>query len=891
MKKTILITLVGILLSFTLNAQVSRYHVGSSQYDLQTNNSIERRIVVDPVSKKIIATFTGSKFGDGTYADRGTGYAYFDGMTWKNKSDIAITLPYDSFHTRPEDKRVGWPNPMMIGGGEAIITHISDGGFNGLYKAHRATVGTGPWLYQQVTTGAETWPRAASSGNNIVILSSHFQADFNGVPGGLMYVKSTNGGTTWSQPDSIPGINADNYTGVGGDNYHIDIKGDTIAILTGVNDVTLYKSTNMGATWTKKSFIPTSENFNTVDLGRADRSDGSYSVLIGNDGTVHCFWGRASSFIDPTGSFIDLTRSGIMYWNETMGTKEPIVMPRTDFFRENNNSPMTCFSHFNKTTTAGSQINYFGGGSGYNMNTSTWPSSGTDAAGNIYMTYAYNRGKIDTTNTGPGKDADKNGFNLHDIMVMKSMDGGTTWIGPLNISSTPTLESTFPSMARYVDDSVTVIWQEDSLYGNAVITVTGSANGTGSQAGPIHTNNKQMVAKVAVNGIINPATDITPPILMFKNSFLNTLSKKSLTNAILVVFKGCLTDTVTGKPLSATKKFLIDNIVEFRDDVSGMDTNFLFVDSLSKVNLNVPGLYILNIWAKDAAGNLSKIANSGLNDTLTIGIEVLDDVVPPTIVLNGNDPMVVYNGTSFTDPGAVVSDNYPCGSPSYSKSGTVNTSVNGTYTITYNSTDLSSLTTTITRKVVVGVEPTAVITAESLVSKVLKGNGATSLNVITDANTTFKWTVKKTNASTSLANTLGSTQNTNNLNYTLAAGFPAFDSLCLEVKSDFNTTFTKPVSKVCKFLQYTLGVNSTDKTVSVDIYPNPSNGTFNVKVNGNKSNSARFIITSIDGKTVLDNTVKINNNEIPFNTPIAKGLYFMSTEVDGNVYLDKIEIK
>lgn len=889
MKKFLCFVIVSSIL-FSLEAQVTRFHIGTTKYDLQTNNSIERRVVVDPITKKIAVTFTGSKDADGTYAERGTGYAFWDGSSWKNKSGITFTPPYDTFFPRVEDKRVGWPNPCFIGNSESIITHISDGGFNGLYRAYRATAGTGAWTYSQITTGKETWPRVAVSGNKMVIISSFFEADFNGVPGGLMFIKSSDGGVTWTQPDSIPGVNADNYAGVGGDNYHVDLKGDTIAILTGVNDVTLYKSTNFGTSWTKKSFVPTSDNFASL-LNRADRSDGTYSVLIDNSGKVHCFWGRQVTFSDPaqgSGNFIDIQRTGIMYWNEGMEGKDPVVLPRTDFVREHIKAPMSPVGRFNTTSTSGSQINYMGTGSGYNVSTSTWPSTGIDAAGNLYLTYAYNRGKIDTSNTGVGKDAEKTGFNLYDVYAMKSMDGGMTWAGPMNISSTPVLESTFPSMARYVDDSLYVVWQEDSLYGNAVITVTGSANGTGSQSGPIHTNNKAMFAKAAVSAIVSPSTDITPPKLILKNSFVNILTNKGLNSRVVVKYKGCMTDTVTGKTISLSKKFLLDNMFEFSDDVDGVDTTKLFTDSLYQVKLDVPGTYIVQFWGKDAAGNSTQAGGSYL-DTLVMAFIVLDDTEGPTITLNGTDPTYVYLNGTFTDLGVVVSDNNPCTAASFTKSGTVNTATAGTYTITYNSIDGANNTSTATRKVVVGIEPTAKITEESLVNKVLKGKGTTSLNVSADANTSFKWLVKKAN--TALTSSLAPTGLTNTLNYTLPASFPEFDSLCLEVKNDFNAVFSKPTSRDCKFLKYTVGIQSLNKDVSIEVFPNPNNGSFNIKVNGNKSNKARVTLTNMEGKTITDDVLQINNSVIPFNTNLGKGIYFMTTEVDGNVYLDRLEVK
>jgi hypothetical protein len=47
----------------------------------------------------------------------------------------------------------------------------------------------------------------------------------------------------------------------------------------------------------------------------------------------------------------------------------------------------------------------------------------------------------------------------------------------------------------------------------------------------------------------------------------------------------------------------------------------------------------------------------------------------------------------------------------------------------------------------------------------------------------------------------------------------------------------------------------------------------------------------MDGKTLLDSKMEIANSVIPFKSNLARGTYFISTEVDGKVYLDKIEVR
>ena len=62
------------------------------------------------------------------------------------------------------------------------------------------------------------------------------------------------------------------------------------------------------------------------------------------------------------------------------------------------------------------------------------------------------------------------------------------------------------------------------------------------------------------------------------------------------------------------------------------------------------------------------------------------DTVPPVITLTGNNPLEVLVGTTFSDPGATVTDNIDA-TRSITGTGTVDTATPGTYTLTYSTTD------------------------------------------------------------------------------------------------------------------------------------------------------------------------------------------------------------
>jgi hypothetical protein len=64
------------------------------------------------------------------------------------------------------------------------------------------------------------------------------------------------------------------------------------------------------------------------------------------------------------------------------------------------------------------------------------------------------------------------------------------------------------------------------------------------------------------------------------------------------------------------------------------------------------------------------------------------DTTPPVITLNGNNPETIQAGTSYSDAGATVTDNYDKGLTA-TLTGSVNTTKLGVYTLTYYAIDSS----------------------------------------------------------------------------------------------------------------------------------------------------------------------------------------------------------
>ena len=106
------------------------------------------------------------------------------------------------------------------------------------------------------------------------------------------------------------------------------------------------------------------------------------------------------------------------------------------------------------------------------------------------------------------------------------------------------------------------------------------------------------------------------------------------------------------------------------------------------VNAAAVGTYTLTYTATDSSGNESNVTRT---------VEVVD-TTSPVITLNGDNPMNVLLNTSYNEPGASVSDNSG-ENLSVAISGSVDSTTAGTYTITYEATDSSNNTATVTRTV------------------------------------------------------------------------------------------------------------------------------------------------------------------------------------------------
>lgn len=448
--------------------------IGTTRYDLQTNQSVQNRIYLHN-DGTIGAVFT---FGtsEPSFPERGTGYNYFDGTNWGANPTARI-----------ENARNGWPSYAPYGSnGECVISH---NGSTGLIFSKRTPKGTGSWtsslLVGPTTTGGTTallWPRMITNGNTVHVIACTDQATspavwyYEGLALALVYIRSTDGGTTWEAPVILPGLDSAsivNNVGLGfsGDAYAwAGAKGDTIAFVVGESwqDIKILKSYDNGTNWTSITAFdfPPILAFPTP---RIPSNDGSLAIALDNNGKAHIAFGRmsvskSSGSPDSIGysSYYPYT-DGLIYWNEDMPVLDTAQIGNLD----------TLFNHgqlagFMLDYNANSTIDFptvptgewpFGT---YYGSVSSFPQIHIDDNDTAFISYsACREDKPDAT-----------GLKLYrHLYITKKALTSNVWTDPGDLTASiihDMDECIFGSMSYTSDNNLHIVYQADDTPGLAV---------------------------------------------------------------------------------------------------------------------------------------------------------------------------------------------------------------------------------------------------------------------------------------------------------------------------------------------------------------------------------------------------------------------------------------
>jgi len=447
---------------------VSEYQVGTTRYDLQSNACVANRIYLH--SDGTIGTTFTYGITDPNFADRGSAYNYFDGSAWGATPTARL-----------EANRSGWPSYAPLGAtGEIVVSH---NGSTGLLINKRDPKGTGAWtqslLEGPTTTGGTTallWPRMITNGNTIHIIACTDQATapavwyYEGLALALVYIRSTDGGTTWDAPRILPGMDSASIVsfvnaGFGGDSYGwANPVGDTIAFFVNEGWMGMFveKSYDGGDTWTKVDVfsVPAPTAWPTPKFCT---TDGYGAVALDDQGKAHVAFGRMRvnmSVQDLDSSFYYPYTDGLIYWNENMPVLDTTQLGDVDGLYTAGQWIGSMLDYNGDTT-----INYPTPPAGelpfgkYFSSATSFPQILVD--GNVvYVTYSQLReDKIDATST-----------KLLRHLFATKLEGGV-WADGMDLTSDIIHdydECVFGSLSQTSDNNLHILYQADPIAGLAV---------------------------------------------------------------------------------------------------------------------------------------------------------------------------------------------------------------------------------------------------------------------------------------------------------------------------------------------------------------------------------------------------------------------------------------
>jgi hypothetical protein len=446
--------------------------VGNTTYDLQTNGSTQRRVQQSGNTISCAWTFSLEQNVTSTssFADRGTGYAHFNGTSWSPAPTARL-----------ESVRVGFGG--FAGNGGATERYIShDGASNSLVMATKTG---GTWTSAQMTTSLTNqgiWPHSAASGNWLYVVVSPADSNIrsNGIRNGYFFSRSNDNGATWiDNMIPMPLVDSVGHYRGGGNSYAITANGNNVAVVFGDMgaDLTLLKSTDNGATWTKSviwnwpmdhfdfaSATPTDYNNDAV-VDTIWSNDGSHTVTMDASGKVHVAFPIVRVYKTGANTGYNFFYSTLLaYWNEDMSAVADSVLVVDNIF--------SIYRDCDGDQQFGLGQNYVGAAATdpdaiYNtIGLISMPSitvtSGTPEKVMIAYTAVMDNDTTVDDFSHPfwlGASA-LEGQNFRDVFVISSQNGN--WGYPVNISRTAHFEEVFPSVAEYVSgNNLAVLYQGD----------------------------------------------------------------------------------------------------------------------------------------------------------------------------------------------------------------------------------------------------------------------------------------------------------------------------------------------------------------------------------------------------------------------------------------------
>lgn len=445
--------------------------VGYTYYDYMTNGAVGERLLNFGDGTFMVGTMAAIDL-TGSTTTRGTYYNYFDGTNWL---DTAIIWK------RIELVRRGWGTIGAFGTAKAgvIASHT------GINVAVNAGTATDPVWNNQVVPPSKTWPKIAADDGGTGNYYGIYITIGDATPS--TFWLSLDGGTNWTVKDLVDTAGTrwkEGYNAPGADDYMVAAKNEKVAVTSFVTgkDVTLFLSTDNGSNFTTTTLfdamaldaslpsIPFDTSFfpaSTYKMLGMSYPDGTGDVHIDNSGNVHVAWGTYELgyriLVDTLGQPIrdtlgnlqrsffttDWASTGIKYWKTGMANPVTAVVPNSTMMDPS-------LRTFSSTTGVPTTIN-----TGLDMSLIGIPSIGTDATGNVFMTFQGFKANDTLTLAG---DVAPSPFGH--VYAIGSVNG-TTWSAPIDIygSSLMGEDVLYASLADLVDSKLHILIQNDASPG------------------------------------------------------------------------------------------------------------------------------------------------------------------------------------------------------------------------------------------------------------------------------------------------------------------------------------------------------------------------------------------------------------------------------------------
>ncbi|MDC0505985.1 DUF5011 domain-containing protein [Candidatus Gracilibacteria bacterium] len=214
-----------------------------------------------------------------------------------------------------------------------------------------------------------------------------------------------------------------------------------------------------------------------------------------------------------------------------------------------------------------------------------------------------------------------------------------------------------------------------SLNGSATITVEAGSGYT--DAGAVFSDNLDGTGSIAASGSVDTSsTGSTTLTYDYTDSSGNIATQVTRTVNVVDTTAAVISLNGSGTITLEIGDSYADLGAVFSDIVDGTGS---IVATGGPVITSSTGSFILNYNYTDSSSNAST--------QVTRTVTVLDTTIP-TISLNGSAIITINRNDPYTDAGAIFSDNLD-GTGSITASGTVDTSITGVYTLTYDYTDSS----------------------------------------------------------------------------------------------------------------------------------------------------------------------------------------------------------